>query len=140
MKFFSLDFTLFFRLLLTFKPLFIYKKTCHLWNYHFILKNEEISPSDLNLNHLFSWSSKRFKCLSRYQKTKKNRKKMPFFWFFFMFLANCCLLMASLTFSLISGIILVFFLVLGMILIPSWVSSNRGAHNRALYGNNGQLT
>ena len=42
-----------------------------------------------------------------------------FFLFFFMFVANCCLVMASLTFSLISGIILVFFLVLGMILIPS---------------------
>ena len=82
MKFFSLDFTLFFRLLLTFKPLFIYKKTCHLWIYHFILKNEEFSPSDLNLNHLFSWSSKRFKCLSRYQKTKNNQKKIAVFLIF----------------------------------------------------------
>ena len=81
MKFFPLDFTLFFRLLLTLKPLFTYKKTCHLWIYHFILKNEDFSPSDLNQNHLFSWSSKRFKCLSRYQKTKKNFKNCRFFIF-----------------------------------------------------------
>ena len=89
-----------------------------------MLKNEEISPSDPNQNHLFSWSSKRFKCLScNTKKAKKNQRKLLFYLFFFMFLANFCLLMASLTFSLISGIILVFLLVLGMFLIPSeWVS------------------
>ena len=47
-----------------------------------------------------------------------------------MFLANYCLLMASLTFSLISWIILLFFLVLGMIFLPlEWVSSYSEAHN-----------
>ena len=46
-----------------------------------------------------------------------------FFKFFISFLANCCLVMASLTFSAILGITLLFLLVLGMILIPSeWVS------------------
>jgi hypothetical protein len=39
--------------------------------------------------------------LSRYQKTKKNQKNLPFFKFFFMLLANCCLVTASLTFSAI---------------------------------------
>ena len=70
----------------------------------------------------FSQSSKRSKCLSRYQKTKKNQKKSHFFYFspvFFMFLANCCFSTASLTLSVISGITLLFLLVLGMILIPS---------------------
>ena len=36
----------------------------------------------------------------------------------FMFLANCCLLMANLTFLVISGILLLFLVVLGIILIP----------------------
>ena len=59
--------------------------------------------------------------------TKKLRKflKIAVFLFFFIFLANCCLVMASLTFSALSGITLLFLLVLGMILIPlEWVSSN----------------
>ena len=47
-----------------------------------------------------------------------------------MFLTNDCPSMASLTFSLISGIILLFFLVLGMIFLPlEWVSSYSEAHN-----------
>ena len=51
------------------------------------------------------------------------------FFMFFMFLANCCLLMASLTFSAISGITLLFLLILGMILIPlEWVLRYCGAH------------
>jgi hypothetical protein len=51
-----------------------------------------------------------------------------------MFLANCCLVMANLTFSAISGITLLFLLILGMILIPSeWVSSYCVAHNRVLH-------
>ena len=71
LKFFTLDFPLYFRFLLTFKPLFIYKKTLWTWIHHIILQNQEFSPSDLNLNNQFSWSSKRSKCLSHYQKTRK---------------------------------------------------------------------
>ena len=61
---------------------------------------------------------------------------MDFSPIFSMFLANCCLLMASLTFSFISGIPLLFYTVLGMILIPSeCVGSYCAAQNRAFYGN-----
>ena len=84
-KVFFSRFSLFSRLLLTFKPLFIYIKTCCLWIHHFILNFLEFSPSDLNLNHQFSWSSKRSKCLSRYQKTKKKMKKIGFFFNFLQF-------------------------------------------------------
>ena len=70
---------------------------------------------------------------------QKIKKRCCFFDFspiFFMFLANCCLLMASLTFSFISGIPLLFLIVLGMILIPSeCVGSYCAAQNRAFYGN-----
>ena len=59
----------------------------------------------------------------------KNQEKSKIFVIFLMFLANCCLLMTSLTYSLISGIILLFFLVLGMVLIPlEWVSSTNCAY------------